>query len=138
MRGRLFSAPYIKVAFDRFGIGSATRQTQRPCMQKTALPDLFTVIAIAVIAYVGVNISHEIVGHCSMAALVGTKCRLISSTYIPLVKEITEIPTWKYNIILVAGSTANWTIGFVCFGLLLGAIYIVGGLLDYLALRQHL
>jgi hypothetical protein len=43
---------------------------------------------------------------------------LLSSTYIPLVKELTEFPAWKYNIILVAGSAANWTVGLVCFGLL--------------------
>ena len=87
-------------------------------MQRTGLSDRFTVIAIAVIAYAGVNVCHEIVGHCSVAALLGTKCRLISSTYIPLVKEITEIPTWKYNIIVIAGSAANWMIGLVCLGLL--------------------
>jgi hypothetical protein len=74
-----------------------------------------TVIAIAVIAYAAVNICHEIVGHCGMAALVGTKCSWISSTYIPLV---TQPPTWKYNIIVVAGSAANWTTGLICFGLL--------------------
>ena len=87
-------------------------------MQRTVPSDRLTVIAIAVIAYAGMNICHEIVGHCGMAALVGTRCKLISSTDIPLVKEITEIPTWKYNIILVAGSAANWTVGFICFGLL--------------------
>ena len=87
-------------------------------MQSTALSDRFTVIAIAFIAYAAVNICHEIIGHCGMAALLGTKCILISSTNIPLVKQITEIPTWKYNIILAAGSTANWTVGLVCFGLL--------------------
>lgn len=84
-------------------------------MQRTVSSDRFTVIAIAVIAYAGVNIFHEIIGHCSMAALVGTKCRLISSTYIPLVAQP---PTWKYNIILIAGSAANWMIGLVCLGLL--------------------
>ena len=84
-------------------------------MQRTALSDGFTVIAIAVIAYAGVNICHEIIGHCGMAALLGTKCRLISSTYIPLV---TMPPTRKYNIIVIAGSTANWTIGLVCLVLL--------------------
>jgi hypothetical protein len=50
-----------------------------------------------------------------MAALLGTKCTLISSTNIPLV---TQPPTWKYNIIVVAGSAANWTMGLVCLGLL--------------------
>lgn len=87
-------------------------------MQRTSLSDRFTVIAIAVIAYAGVNICHEIVGHCNVAALLGTRCKFISSTDIRLVKEFTEIPTWKYNIILVAGSTANWMVGFVCLGLL--------------------
>jgi hypothetical protein len=84
-------------------------------MQRTVLSDRLTVIAIAVIAYAGMNICHEIVGHCGMAALLGTKCQLISSTNIPL---ITQPPTWKYNIIVISGSAANWTIGLVCLGLL--------------------
>ena len=87
-------------------------------MRREVIADRFTVIAIAVIAYAGMNICHEIVGHCGMGALLSTKCRLISSTYIPLVKQMTEIPLWKYNVIVVAGSTANWALGLVCFGLL--------------------
>lgn len=74
-----------------------------------------TVIAIAVMAYAGANISHEIVGHCGMAAVLGTKCRLISSTYIPLATVPT---TLKYNIIVTAGCTANFTIALICLGLL--------------------
>src|SRR2546423_1641304 len=77
--------------------------------------DHFTVIAIAVIAYAGVNICHEIIGHCGMAVLVGTKCAWISSTHIPLA---TQPPAWKYRIIVVAGSTANWTFALLCLGLL--------------------
>jgi hypothetical protein len=50
-----------------------------------------------------------------MAALLGNKCSLISTTYIPLA---TESPTWKYNIIVIAGSAANWMIALVCLGLL--------------------
>jgi hypothetical protein len=84
-------------------------------MQRTALSDRFTVIAIAVIAYTGVNITHEIIGHCGTAALLGNKCTLISSTYIP---RATEPLAWKNNVIIAAGSTANWAIGLVCFGLL--------------------
>jgi hypothetical protein len=84
-------------------------------MQRTVLSDRLTVIAIGVIAYAGVNFCHEIIGHCGMAALAGTKCTLISSTDIPLA---TQPPTWKYNIIVIAGSAANWTVGLVCLGLL--------------------
>jgi hypothetical protein len=87
-------------------------------MKKTSVSDRFTIIAIAVIAYAVVNISHEIVGHCGTAGLLGVRCRFISTTDIRLIKEITEFPAWKYNIILVAGSAANWTIGLVCLGLL--------------------
>jgi len=83
--------------------------------EKTASADLMTVIAIAVIAYAGVNICHEILGHCTMAFLVGTKCRVISSTYIPLA---TEVPTWKYNILVPAGITANWIAALACLVLL--------------------
>ena len=82
-------------------------------MERTS--DRFTVIAIAVMAYAGVNICHEIIGHCGMAVLVGTKCTVISSTYIPLA---IQPPTWKYRIIVVAGSTANWTFALLCLGLL--------------------
>lgn len=84
-------------------------------MQRTVLPDRLTVIAIGVIAYAAVNVCHEIVGHCSVAALAGTKCTVISSTYIPLA---TQPPTWKYNVIVMAGSVANWTAGLACLGLL--------------------
>src|SRR5918911_2462072 len=87
-------------------------------MQRTTLSDRFTVIAIAVIAYAGVKICHEIVGHCSMAALVGNRCRVLSATYTPLVKEITDFHSWQYHMILIAGSTANWTVGLVYLGLL--------------------
>lgn len=87
-------------------------------MQRTAVSDRFTVIAIAVIAYAGVKICHEIIGHCSMAALVGNRCRLLSVTYTPLVKEITDYHSWQYNLILIAGSAANWVTGLICLGLL--------------------
>jgi len=50
-----------------------------------------------------------------MAALLGYRCVQLSSTDIPL---IAYPPTWKYNIILIAGSSANWILGFVCLGLL--------------------
>jgi hypothetical protein len=83
--------------------------------KRTVSSDRFTVIAIAVMAYAGVNFCHEIVGHCGMAAILGTRCTMISSTNIPL---ITQPPTWKYNIILIAGSSANWAVGLACLGLL--------------------
>lgn len=87
-------------------------------MQRTVSSDRFTVIAIAVIAYAGLNVCHEIIGHCSVAALLDTRCTQISSTDLRLAKEFTEIPKWTYNIILVAGSAANWTVGLLCLGLL--------------------
>jgi hypothetical protein len=80
--------------------------------------DRFTVIAIAVMAYPGVYISHEIIGHCGLALLVGTRCTVISSTYIPLASMP---PLWKYNIIVAAGSTANFVIALVCLLLLRGS-----------------
>ena len=84
-------------------------------MKETALPDRLTVIAIAVIAYAGVNITHEVIGHCGTAALLGNKCLVISSTYIPRAIEPVE---WKDNVIIAAGCMANWAIGLVYFGLL--------------------
>jgi hypothetical protein len=53
-------------------------------MQRTASSDCLTVIAFAFIAYAGINVCHEIIGHCGMAALLDTRCKLISSTNIPL------------------------------------------------------
>jgi hypothetical protein len=80
-----------------------------------ASPDRFTMIAIAVMAYAGANVSHEIIGHCGTAALLNSKCALLSTTYIPLAAEI---PSWKFRIIAVAGSTANWAVALACLGLL--------------------
>jgi hypothetical protein len=84
-------------------------------MEKSVLPDRLTVIAIAVIAYAGVNITHEIIGHCGTAILLGNKCLVISSTYIP---RAIEPVAWKDNVIIAAGSMANWAVGLVCFGIL--------------------
>ncbi|HEY0079588.1 MAG TPA: hypothetical protein VGB73_13325 [Pyrinomonadaceae bacterium] len=84
-------------------------------MQESALPDRLTVIAIAVIAYAGVNITHQIIGHCGVAALLGNKCLVISSTYIP---RADEPVAWKDNVIIAAGSIANWAMGLVSFGIL--------------------
>jgi hypothetical protein len=75
------------ISINGFGIGDATGRTSRLCMRKSALPDRLTVMAIAVIAYAGVNITHEIIGHCGTAALLGNKCLVISSTYIPRAPE---------------------------------------------------
>lgn len=77
--------------------------------------DRITVVAIAFIAYTSANIAHEIIGHCGMALVVGTKCTIISSTYIPLA---VMPPTWKYNIIGAAGCTANFTVALVSLALL--------------------
>ncbi len=77
--------------------------------------DRLTVVAIAFIAYSSANIAHEIIGHCGMALVVGTKCTIISSTYIPLA---TFPPTWKYNIIVVAGCTGNFVVAFISLVLL--------------------
>ena len=73
--------------------------------------DWLTVIAIAVIAYAAVNITHEIVGHCGMALLTGTKCAVISSTYIPLAEPP---PGGKFRIIVAAGCAANFVVGLMC------------------------
>ncbi len=40
---------------------------------------------------------------------------MISTTYIPLAQVP---PAWKYNIIVAAGSTANFAVGLISFGLL--------------------
>lgn len=77
--------------------------------------DRFTVIAIAIIAYAGANITHEIIGHCGSVALLGGKCNFISTTDLKLA---TEIPTWKFRIVAIAGSGANCLAGLMWLWLL--------------------
>jgi hypothetical protein len=77
--------------------------------------DRLTVIAIAVVTYAAINITHEIIGHCGMGLVMGTRCTVISTTYIPLAHMP---PAWKYNIIVAAGFTANFAVGLICLGLL--------------------
>ena len=84
-------------------------------MERQNSIDLITVVAIAIIAYAALNITHEIIGHCGMALLMGTKCTVLSSTYIPLDPFP---PTWKYRIIVVAGCAANFIVAIVSLGLL--------------------
>lgn len=83
--------------------------------QSIASVDRLTVIAIAVMAYAGAYVTHEIIGHCGMAFLMGHRCIVISSTNIPLVSMP---PIWKYNIIVTAGFTANFTIALLSLWLL--------------------
>jgi hypothetical protein len=87
-------------------------------MQRTVSPDRLTAIAIAAIAYAGLYICHEIVGHCGMASLVGNRCSLLSSINIPLVNKNIDFHSRQYHLILIAGSTANWTVGLICLALL--------------------
>ena len=83
--------------------------------QTINLPDKLTVIAIGVISYAVVNVCHEVLGHCGMALLMGTKCTLLSSTYIPLA----EMPSaWKYNIIVIAGCLSNFITASIALFLL--------------------
>jgi hypothetical protein len=84
-------------------------------MKETASPDRLTVIAVAVMVYAGVNVTHQIIGHCGTAALLGNKCLVISSTYLP---RAAEPAAWKDNVIIAAGSAANWALGLACFGIL--------------------
>ncbi|HEV2765917.1 MAG TPA: hypothetical protein VGV38_23230 [Pyrinomonadaceae bacterium] len=84
-------------------------------MRREASHDFLTVTAIGVIAYAGVNVCHELIGHCGMVALMGTRCTQFSSTDIRLADTL---PLWKYHVVVVAGSAANWALAFVCLALL--------------------
>jgi hypothetical protein len=84
-------------------------------MERIALFNRFTVIAIAIMAYAGGNIIHEIIGHCGATYFLGAKCVFISTTDLRIVPEL---PTWKFRISAVAGSAANWLVALVCLGLL--------------------
>src|SRR6266550_4041402 len=85
-------------------------------IDQTTSSDLLTVIAIAMLAYAGANISHEIIGHCGTMALLGGKCSYISTTYI---RTAPELPfDWKFRIDAFAGSGANWLVALTCLRLL--------------------
>ena len=78
--------------------------------------DLLTVIAIAIVAYAGANITHEIIGHCGTMALLGGKCSYISTTYI---RTSPELPLeWRFRIDAFAGSAANWLVALIYLRLL--------------------
>src|SRR5437870_5954165 len=85
-------------------------------MDQKASSDCFTVIAIAVLAYVGANITHEILGHCGTIALLGGKCSFISTTDIRFSPELSI--DWRFRIGAFAGSGANWLVGLMCLSLL--------------------
>ncbi len=82
----------------------------------TTSSDRFTVIAIAVVAYAGANITHEIIGHCGSGALLGAKCSFISTTVIRFTPELSI--DWRFRIGAFAGSAANWLAALMCLGLL--------------------
>jgi|SRR5882724_5677575 len=82
----------------------------------TTSSDLLTVIAIAIIAYAGVNITHEIIGHCGTMVLLGGKCSYISTTYIHTAPELPL--EWKFRLDAIAGSAANWLVALICLRLL--------------------
>src|SRR6266404_6836193 len=84
--------------------------------EQTSSSDLFTVIAIAILAYVGANISHEIIGHCGTGALLGAKCSFISTTEIRFTPELSI--DWRFRIGAFAGSGANWAVALICLSLL--------------------
>jgi hypothetical protein len=84
-------------------------------MERTALSDRLTVIAIAFMVYAGGNITHEIIGHCGSTYFLGAKCIFISTTDLRIAPEL---PLWKFRISAVAGSAANWLVALVCLGLL--------------------
>lgn len=84
-------------------------------MERTSSSDCFTVIAIAVMAYAGANITHEIIGHCGSAYVLGAKCIFISTTDLRIAPEL---PAWKFYINAFAGSAANWLVALVYLGLL--------------------
>ena len=85
-------------------------------MHDATSADRFTVIAIAVLAYAGANITHEIIGHCGTMLLLGGKCSYISTTYI---RTAPELPLdWKFRFDAFAGSAANWLVALICLALL--------------------
>src|SRR5258707_6449610 len=78
--------------------------------------NLLTVIAIAILAYVGANITHEIIGHCGTGALLGAKCSCISTMEIRFTPELSI--DWRFRIGAFAGSGANWLVALICLRLL--------------------
>ncbi|HMG73717.1 MAG TPA: hypothetical protein VK582_09460 [Pyrinomonadaceae bacterium] len=84
--------------------------------EQTPSSDLLTVIAIAILAYVGANITHEIIGHCGTGALLGAKCSFISTTEIRFTPQLSY--DWRFRIGAFAGSGANWLVALICRRLL--------------------
>jgi len=84
--------------------------------QPTTSSDLLTVIAIGILAYVGANITHEIIGHCGTGALLGAKCSYISTTEIRFTPELPI--DWRFRIGAFAGSGANWLVALIFLCLL--------------------
>src|SRR5882672_8518916 len=82
----------------------------------TTSSDLLTVIAIAILAYAGANISHEIIRHCGTGALLGAKCSFISTTEIRFTPQLSI--DWRFRIGAFAGSGANWLVALICLRLL--------------------
>jgi len=79
--------------------------------------DIPTLIAISALAWVLVNVSHEIIGHAGAAVLLGIPVRAVSTTTAAIDSEqVTSIGV--YRTIMAAGTVMNLVAGAVALILL--------------------
>ncbi len=74
--------------------------------------DIPTLVAISTMAWILVNVSHEIIGHAGSAALLGLPVRAVSTTTVYIEADpangVSVVPTiWAYRAINAAGTLVN-------------------------------
>jgi len=78
-------------------------------MSETESPDLVTVAAIGVVAYLAANLVHEGLGHGGACLLVGGKAKAISSAWFE--SELVGVGPWGRRAVKAAGTVANLLVG---------------------------
>jgi hypothetical protein len=74
--------------------------------------DLATAAALALLAYAGANLVHEIAGHCGVAFVAGGGCSFVSTADIRLRPET---PPDRFTFIAMAGTFANFAAAAIAY-----------------------
>lgn len=72
--------------------------------------DLLTLAAISALAWVAVNVAHEVIGHAGAAALLGIPVRAVSTTAATIAWEYVTSSS-AYRTIMAAGTVVNLLTG---------------------------
>ena len=78
-------------------------------MPEAEKPDLVTLAAIGVVAYLTANLVHEGLGHGGACLLVGGKAKAISSAWFEC--EIVGVSPWGQRAVKAAGTVAKLLVG---------------------------